>query len=94
MTQGNINLSEIFKSQDISNTIEHVMGVAQGKPEALPELLKDAGKLLTAVSKKFSPKQMVLAVGGIALAAIVVISLTENGNGQQGNSQSNQNRNQ
>jgi hypothetical protein len=94
MGQGSNNFSEIFKSQDISSTIEHVMGVAQGKPDALPELLKDAGKILSAVSQKFTPKQMVMAVGGLAVAAIVVISLTETGNGHDDNNDQNRNQGQ
>lgn len=80
------NLSELFKPQDISNTITHAMSVFQGQHDALPELLKDAGNILTKVSRQFTAKQMVLAVGGLAVAAIIVLSLTENSNGHSDNS--------
>lgn len=91
--ENNSNLSDLFKPQDISRTIEHAMNVFQGRHESLPELLKEAGGILTRVSKKFTPKQMVLAVSGLAVAAIIVIALTEGGNGKEGD-HDNQKRNQ
>ncbi len=87
----NSNFSELFKPQDISRTIEHAMNVFQGRHESLPELLKEAGSILTRVSKQFTPKQLVLTIGGLAVAAIVIISLTENTDGQ---SDDNEKRNQ
>jgi hypothetical protein len=91
----NSNLSDLFKPQDVSRTIEHAMNVFQGRHESLPELLKEAGSILTRVSKKFTPKQMVMVVGGLAVAAIIVISLTESSDDHDNESEKrNQNRNQ
>lgn len=98
---GQRSAKELFKPDDISRTIEHAMHVFQGRHEALPDLLKDAGTILTRFTRRFTPKQLVLAIGGLAVAAIVVISLTEDSNGESNgedyrsqNQNRNQNRNQ
>ncbi len=72
------NLDQLFKPQDLSRTVENAMNLFQGRHEALPELLKDAGTFLTRASKKFTPKQLILAVGGLAVAAILVVTYLEN----------------
>jgi hypothetical protein len=82
---GQKNANELFKPHDISKTIEHAMHVFQGRHDALPDLLRDAGVILTRATKRFTPKQLVLTIGGVALAAILVITFTEGKDGESGN---------
>lgn len=88
---GQKSAKELFKPDDVSNIVQHAMHVFQGRHESLPDLLKDAGTILTRATKHFTPKQLVLTIGGVALAAIIVISLTEDKNGHSANNGSTNN---
>jgi len=71
MAQG----TSLIQPADFSRTLENVMHVfKEGNHEKLPDLLQDAGNLLMKASKKLTPTQLVLAVAGVAVAAIFVVS--------------------
>ncbi len=73
MAQGTNN--QLIQPQDLSRTLENAMHVFKNQDHAkLPDLLQDAGNLLMKASKKLTPKQLVLAVAAVAVAAIFVVS--------------------
>jgi hypothetical protein len=73
MNQGASN--QLIQPQDLSRAFENAMHVFKnGDHGKLPDLLQDAGHLLMKASKKLTPRQLVLAVAGIAVVAIFVVS--------------------
>ena len=67
--------NSLIKPADFSRTVENIMHVfKEGNHEKLPDLLQDAGNLLMKASKRLTPTQLVLAVAGVAVAAIFVVS--------------------
>jgi len=69
------NNTSLVHPQDLSRAFENAMHVFKdGKYEKLPDLLQDTGHLLMKASKKFTPKQMILAVAAVAVVAVVIVS--------------------
>jgi tRNA U34 5-carboxymethylaminomethyl modifying enzyme MnmG/GidA len=58
--------------QDLSKTFENALHLFQGKHDKLPELLADAGSMLIQNARKLSRTQVILAVGVMAVGAILV----------------------
>lgn len=68
---------EKIMPEDLARTFESAYHVLQGRHEHMDDLLKHGGTLLRKATQKFTPTQLILGIAGLAVAAVVVISRTQ-----------------